>query len=92
VGAFPDDAATLATDAIVEKGNALALGQDVVYQSLYGPVYRAVDGLESITVQIAVSTDPNTEPASGDFAEQNIAIAANEIARFDAARIEVTEV
>lgn len=92
VGAFPDDASTLATDAIVEKGNALALGQDVVYQSLYGPVYRAVDGLESITVQIAVSTDPNTEPASGDFAEQNIAIAANEIARFDAARIEVTEV
>lgn len=92
IGTFPDNAESLAADAVLEKGDSLSLGNDVIYQSFYGPVFRAVDGLEEITVTVAASSDPNTEPASGDFAEQNITIESNELALFDADRIEVTTV
>lgn len=92
IGTFPGDAESIAAQAALEKGETLSLGDDVIYQSFYGPIFRAVDGLEEITVTIAVSSDPNTEPASGDFAEDNIAIELNELALFDAGRIEVTTI
>jgi len=92
VGTYPSNAPALATDAFVAKGGELQLGDDVIYQSFVGPIFRAVDGLEGVTVEIAISTDPNTEPGSGDFASANLTVDNNEIALFDAARVEVTEV
>jgi uncharacterized phage protein gp47/JayE len=87
IGDFPADAEQVATDAIVEKGETLSVGDDVLYQSFFGPLYRNVPGLESATIQVGVSEDAETEPS---YAAENISIAANEIALFLADRVTVT--
>ncbi len=84
---FPSNVNDLATEAVVDKGSELNLGEDVLWQTLVGPVHRAVDNLQEVTVEIAVSSDPETEPAT--FATQNITIENNEQALFDADRVEV---
>ena len=87
-GSFPGGAEEAAKDAIVEFGETLGVGNDVIYQALYGPVFAAVPGIGSLVVEIASSTDPEMEP--GEFAVANISIGKNEIALFLADRIEVT--
>lgn len=84
---LPGNVDDLATEAVVDKGSELNLGEDVLWQTLVGPVHRAVDNLQEVTVEIAVSSDPETEPAI--FATQNVIIENNEQALFDADRVEV---
>ena len=90
VGTFPDDAADRAKVAVVEYGETLGVADDVIYQALFGPVYSEVPGIESLTVEIASSMDPEAEPEPGEFEAANISIGANELALFLEDRIEVT--
>ena len=90
VDTFPDDAEDRAKAAIVEYGETLGVSDNVIYQALFGPVYSEVPGIESLTVEIASSADPATEPAPEEFEAANISISANEIALFLEDRIEVT--
>lgn len=87
-GSFPGGAEEAAKDAIVEFGETLGVGDDVVYQALYGPVFAAVPGIGSLVVEIASSTDPTMEPSQ--FAAANINIGTNELALFLEDRVEVT--
>lgn len=84
---FPENVDDLATQAIVDKGGELQLGEDVIWQTLVGPVHRAVDNLNQVTVELGVSSDPEQEPST--FETANITIENNEIALFDAERVEV---
>lgn len=84
---LPDNAEQSAIDAVVEKGEQLMLGEDVIWQSFVGPVHRAVDGLKEVIVEVAVTDDPEEEPSS--FETENITIENNELAVFDADRVEV---
>jgi len=76
-----------AKEAVVEKGEQLQLGDDVIWQTFVGPVHRAVDNLDEVFVEIGVSSDPETEPST--FEQANIAIENNEQAQFDVDRVEV---
>jgi uncharacterized phage protein gp47/JayE len=87
-GSFQGGAEEAAKDAIVEFGETLGVGNDVIYQALFGPVFAAVPGIGSLVVELASSPDPEMEP--GEFAVANISIGKNEIALFLADRIEVT--
>jgi len=88
VGDFPTTAEALTKEAVVSKGSELNVGEKVVYQSLFGPIYRAVEGLEMVSIEVGTSSDPGTQPAS--FAAANVDIASNELALWDEARVSVT--
>ena len=90
VDTFPDDAEEAAKQAIVEYGETLGVGENVIYQALFGPVYSEVPGIESLAVEIASSVDPATEPAPEEFEAANITIRSNRIPLFLADRITVT--
>lgn len=88
VGDFPTGAEALTKEAVVKKGSDLNVGEKVAYQSLFGPIYRAVDGLELASIEVASSSDPNTQPST--FEAANINIASNELSLWDEARVSVT--
>lgn len=87
-GDFPDNGETAAKEAIVEYGEGLGVGDDVIYQALYGPIYRNIPGIGSITVEIAASTDATTEPST--YSAANIDIGGNEVSQWLADRVTVT--
>lgn len=88
VGTFPADPEDATKDAIVEYGDTLGVGDNVIYQALFGPVYEAVPGIESLTIEIATG-DAETAPAPGDFQAANISVLSNEVALFLQDRVEV---
>lgn len=89
VGSWPGDAnaTEAATDAIVEAGSQLGVGDNVIFQSLFGPVYDAVPGIESLSIELAATSEPGTPPSS--YAAENLTIGANELAAFLDDRVEV---
>lgn len=74
--------------AIYSKGLEQTIGQDVVTQKFYGPIYRT-PGVASVALTFASSTNPNFVPTSGNYTAANITIADTAKAVFDLARIEV---
>lgn len=86
-GTFPPNAEELAEQAVVAFGEALAVGDDVIFQALFGPIYAAVPGVESVTITLATSVDPESEPL--EFAAVNIDVGPNEIALWHPDRVDV---
>ena len=80
--ALPPNATTLITEAVLNYGDSLTVGNDVILQRFMGAIYQAVPGIGYIT--ITASTDGVTYSAS------NIAIDSRHVASFDATRVQVT--
>jgi uncharacterized phage protein gp47/JayE len=85
---FPDDGTTQIQAALLAKGQALSIGQDVRWQAFMGPCFD-VTGVGEVDLEFGTSTDPEDEPA--DWSASNITIADYEVAEFAAGRIEVTQ-
>jgi uncharacterized phage protein gp47/JayE len=87
----PDGATDAIKKELVKYGEGeFGVGDDVIYQALYGPIYNNVDGIKSVTIEIASSSDAESEPVSEDFESANIEIASNEVYAWLEDRIEVT--
>jgi len=87
---FPGDGLARVRSIIVETGNALEIGTDVIIQRFHGPIYQQVPGVGVLQITVAATTDPEEVPASGDYDDENVSIGPRQIARFDASRCEVT--
>ncbi|HKL76974.1 MAG TPA: baseplate J/gp47 family protein [Gammaproteobacteria bacterium] len=88
---FPDGAETTIKEEIVASAEArFGVGDDVIYQALFGPIYNNVPGIGDVTITVASSSDAGTQPDPGDYASANIALASNEISRWLEDRIAVT--
>lgn len=74
------------SEAVLTYGSTLTVGEDIITQRFYGPIYGATSGLGQITVEAAVTT---TEGGIPSYSTNNIAIARAGIATFAAARISV---
>lgn len=85
-GAFPANAEQAAKDAVLAKGQTLNVGDDVLYQAFFGPLYRNIPGIELAQVELGESATPTPEPG---YAAANIDIAANALALFAESRITV---
>lgn len=72
-----------ALNAVLNKAQALSLGQDVVLQRFIGDVYRNTTGIGGITIEASKN--------GGSYSTSNITIGPREVATFDATRIEVIE-
>ena len=80
--ALPSDATTRITDAVLNYGSTLLVGNDVILQRIMGEIYRSCPGIGYITID--GSTDGVT------YSTNNISVSAREIAVFDISRIQVT--
>ena len=80
--ALPPNAQTMITEAVVNYGNSLTVGNDVILQRFMGAIYSAVSGIGYIT--ITASTDGVT------YSTNNISIDSRHVASFDATRVQVT--
>ena len=79
---LPPNAQSLIADAVLNYGNTLTVGNDVILQRFMGAIYSSVAGIGYITV--TASTDGVTYDSS------NIPIDARHVATFDLSRIQVT--
>lgn len=85
---FPDNGEVTIASGIVAQGDLLGVGDDILHQSLFGPIY-AVPGVVTATVEIAVTASPETVPAEYEYVEENVTIASIEISVWALARVDV---
>lgn len=78
---FPSNGEATMAATVLATGNALGLGQDVMPDRFIGPIFDAVAGIESVTVEISDDGIAwSTSPKSIEF---------NELAKFDSARVTI---
>lgn len=80
--ALPPNAQAMITEAVLNYGNTLTVGNDVILQRFMGAIYSSVTGIGYINV--TASTDGVT------YSTSNISIDARHVATFDSTRIQVT--
>ena len=83
---LPASTAQAIEDAVLAEGNSLTVGEDIITQRFIGPIYNNTTGLGLITVETALTVTPAGPPI---YTTANKAIDRDEIAAFDAARVEV---
>ena len=76
-------------DAVLLYGQSLGVGNDIITQRFYGPIYAATSGIGSITVGAAIT---NTIGGTPSYSTNNIALGRAELALFDKSRITVVGV
>lgn len=79
---YPVDGDDQVINAILAYAQTLVVGQDIlVYPKLLPAIVDVVAGIEDIEIRIGTAINPTLD--------DNVVVAANEIAKFDSARIEV---
>lgn len=71
---------------VVTESANLNVGQDVVLQKLYGPIYKNTTGIGMVDIKGTLSENL---PADDDYGSGILVIGKKEIAVFDSSRIEV---
>lgn len=87
--AFPSDGFQRVQQAIIETGIEHTIGQDVIRQRFFGPIYRSTSGIGEVDLRIFASTNPAANPDEEDFEAENITIGPDQKAIFDLTRIQV---
>ncbi|MGV0167219.1 baseplate J/gp47 family protein [Furfurilactobacillus sp. WILCCON 0119] len=82
--AFPPDGVAQIQNQVAAYLAQLTMGDAVVYTRLYKFIYDNVPGVVDATIKLGTSAD--------QLAAQNVAVATNEIATFNATNVTVTEV
>lgn len=81
---LPTDFASQITEVILEQGATQEIGEDVILQKYFGPIFNNIQGIATIVIRAGFSASP--------IATNNLIIASKERAKFDAARILVADV
>lgn len=81
-----ESASTAIRDAVLGYGDSLSVGNDIIVQRIYGPIYAATSGIGSITVETAVTALPGDTPS---YSTSNVSIARAGLAVFSESRIVV---
>jgi len=68
---IPLDFAAQIQEKILEWGQQFTIGQEIIYQQLFGIIYQ-VPGILKVTTKIALMDDDSTPPGSGDWKTDNI--------------------
>ena len=84
---FPVDGNEAIRQALVAYGNAVGIGKDFLIQRFIGPAV-GVPGVGSVTLQIAISDDP--DDVAPTYGTANIAISPRQVLVFDSSRITVS--
>ena len=76
-------------DAVMSYGSGLSVGDDIITQRMYGPIYAGTTGLGQITVEAAVTATAGGTPV---YSTANVTLTRAQIATFDQLRIVVAGV
>lgn len=88
---FPVNGEDAMAQAVLDYGDTLPIGKDIIANRFIGGIYSAVAGVDSILVEIGYSTNiGDTSPASG-YSTTTIPIAQSQISQFTLSRISVIE-
>lgn len=82
---YPVDGDDQVAQQILDYGNTLNIGEDIIPQRLHGPIFQ-VPGIETILVEIATTDTPGGTPV---YQTTTIEIEDNQIAVFALSRITV---
>lgn len=81
----PDTPALIA-QAVVSTGSQIGPSDDVIIQRFIGPIYKATTGIGLLKISMGLTNLADGVPS---YSEANIAIARDQIANFDKARVTV---
>lgn len=85
---MPDSVSDAIKDAVLEKGLEFGVGEDVIYQQFYAPLYEvAAAYIESVAITTATSA--TAEGPAGAYTAANVVVDEVESASFALARITV---
>lgn len=84
--AFPSNGIAQIQAAVLKFGQSLEMGDDLIFQSFYRPVY-SVQGIASVTLQLAVTDNAGDTP---DYGTDNIEVSRTTKVNFDLSRIHVS--
>lgn len=87
---FPSGGIETIRDTVVTYGNGLGLGVDVIPSRFIGEIHRAVQGIDSLLVEVGTSSDPSA-PAPDTWQTTSIAIARNNFSSFVSGRVTVID-
>lgn len=76
-------------NAVVAYGNNIGIGNDIITQRFYGPIFAATSGLGNITVEAAITNLPGDTPT---YSTNNVVLSRREQALFDVSRVVVVGV
>lgn len=79
---FPSGGATTIADKVVEYGNLIGIGKDIIPKRFFGTIYSNIAGIENLTV--TVSTD------NVAFVDTKVVVSAFEIPTFATSDVTVT--
>ncbi len=71
-------------DAVISYGNTIGIGEDIITQRFYGPIYSATSGIGSLTVEAALTSLITDVPT---YSTSNVPVARAELASFEEARV-----
>ncbi len=86
--AFPSDGTAAVAAALLAHGQTLEIGEDVILQRFYGPVFSAVSGVARIDLTVAASA--TAEGPAGTYSTDDLAVDEIQIGEFSLARITVS--
>ena len=75
--------------AVMEYSATINIGEDIITQRFYGPIYTATSGIGSITVDAAIT---NTIGGTPSYSTNNVSLGRAELAMFDESRVSVVGV
>lgn len=76
--------------AIVDAGNRLKVGEDIISQKLLAAVFT-IPGIGEVELRFYTDLDPEAAPGSGDYMLGNVTVLPSQRAKFEIARTSVIE-
>jgi len=84
---FPSNADELIEQIVTDTGNTFGVGKDIIVQRFLGPIYSQIPGIGQISIQTALTSEPDSPP--GAYSLLNVPIAVRELSRFAIDRVTV---
>ena len=89
---FPTSGEDAIAQAVLDYGNSLDLGKDVIPTRFIGPIYNNVSGIGNLTIEVGTSVSPTATTPDGGWVTTNLSIADNEFADFASGRVFVQQI
>jgi uncharacterized phage protein gp47/JayE len=86
---YPSNGATTVQTTLVNRGNTLGIGGDIISKRLTSPLFDtppAVPGVNDIALLIYSTANPAYTPVPGDYSAANVNVAQTAMATFSVAR------
>lgn len=88
---FPTNGEDAIADAVLEYGESLDIGKDVISTRFIGGIYQAVEGVDTILVEIGSSLDIGDTSPVGGYSTNTIPISQSQVGQFTLSRIDVVQ-